>query len=177
MCLISHLSRLNKIGSYACVSLAFASSASLFAASSSYADERVPLEVKPAVLELASSVEQSAGQLASIRAHTEDEMISLLDRASELLNSGQYFPQNAGIVFLLHGPEVDYFRKSNFNQYRSLVEKAAQLDALNVIDVQVCELYLRNNDIDRAQLPAFVETVANGPKKEKELLEKGYRHF
>lgn len=124
-----------------------------------------------------SKASQAVGRVANIQAHTEEELIRLMNKAGEILESGEGYPQSPAAVFLLHGPEVQFFRKSNFAQYRSLVEKAAQLDALNIIDVRVCELYLQSHQINKDQLPAFVETVSNGPQREKELLQQGYVHF
>lgn len=143
------------------------------------AEEAVTMShpIKPAILDI-NYPTNSKGRLANIQDHSLEELTQLLDRAGESLEEGVGFPAGNAVVFILHGPEVHFFKKENFSQYRALVEKAAQLEAFDLIDVQVCELYLAEHGISRSQLPAFVNSVPNGPREEARLIEReGYVHF
>lgn len=114
--------------------------------------------------------------LADIKLHTEAEISALLEKAED------YYQQHGDAVdtpiqLVLHGSEVHFFRKKNYEQYKSIVDKAAKLDAFNVVDVQICETWMRYNDTNKSELPAFVDTVPLGPEEEKRLMSQGYTYF
>lgn len=133
--------------------------------------------ITPAILDV-NNPAVFHGRLANIQNHSLEELTQLLDRAGASLEAVDDFPAGNAIIFILHGPEVRFFEKANFSRYRALVEKAAQLEAFDVIDVQVCERYLREHGISRSQMPAFINIVPNGPLEEARLLEReGYVHF
>ncbi|MBU6955445.1 MULTISPECIES: hypothetical protein [unclassified Hahella] len=119
----------------------------------------------------------SLNYLAKIELHTPEEIAELFERASKLLEGENGYSLGSPIAFVLHGPEVEYFAKMNYPEFKSIVDKAAQLDAFRVIDVRVCNTYLRIHNIDRSALPPFVEIVPYGPAEEKKLKEKGYVDF
>lgn len=114
--------------------------------------------------------------IADLKLHTEAEISALLQKAED------YYQQHGDAVdtpiqLVLHGSEVHFFRKKNYEQYKSIVDKAAKLDAFNVVDVKICETWMRYNDTNKAELPAFVDTVPLGPEEEKRLMRQGYSYF
>lgn len=115
--------------------------------------------------------------MAYLQAHTTDEVSAILGRAESLLDSAEGYPSQTPIALILHGEETWAFLKSNYATNRTLVDQAARLEAFNVIDVQVCETWMRDNGVSADQLPPFVSTVPYGPDVERELLEQGYDHF
>jgi len=115
--------------------------------------------------------------LAEIRLHTPMEIEDLLERASKLVESAEAYKGFEPIAVVLHGDEADAFRSGNYQRYRKLIDLAARLDAFNVIDVQICETWMRMNNISRSELPAFVDTVPFGPAAERSLKRKGYQAF
>ena len=117
------------------------------------------------------------GLVAHIEAHTTEELASILSRAETLLEAEEQYSSQQPIALILHGDETEAFLKGNYTAYRELVDLAARLDAFNVIDVQVCETWMRDNGVEREQLPPFVNTVPYGPAAERELIERGYDHF
>lgn len=118
-----------------------------------------------------------SGLVAHIEAHTAEELSSILSRAEALLEAEEQYSSQQPIALILHGDETEAFLKGNYSAYRELVDLAARLDAFNVIDVQVCETWMRDNGVEREQLPPFVNTVPYGPAAERELIERGYDHF
>lgn len=115
--------------------------------------------------------------IAYLQAHTPEEVSSILGRAESLLDSAEGYPSQSPIALILHGEETRAFLKANYSTNRALVDQAARLDAYNVIDVQVCETWMRDNAVSADQLPPFVSTVPYGPAVEQQLLKQGYDHF
>lgn len=114
--------------------------------------------------------------LGQLHAHSPTELSNLLDRAEHWSERTPNYPENA-ITIILHGPEAKAFVKDNYKIHRQLVDKAAKLDAFNVVDIKICETWMGMNQIQRSQLPAFVDTVPFGPAEESKLIKAGYQKF
>lgn len=127
----------------------------------------------PAVL----ADEQPAGYLARIEAHTTEELQDILARAEEYMSRQHRFSQSKPIALVLHGEEAKAFLRENYVMNKDLVDLAAKLDAFNVIDIQVCEVWMSQNHVDRDQLPAFINTVPYGPAEERRLQGSGFIFF
>jgi len=119
---------------------------------------------------------QEQKYVAQLHANTPQELADLLDRAESWAKQSKTYPKYP-IAIVLHGPEVDVFIKKNYGQYQSLVDQAAKLDAFKVVDIKICERWMGFNNIDRDQLPPFVDTVPFGPAEEERLIEAGYQSF
>jgi len=115
--------------------------------------------------------------MAQIRLHTPMEIEVLLERASKLVEQAQHYESFEPIAVVLHGNEADAFRFGNYQRYRKLIDLAARLDAFNVIDVKICETWMRMNNVQRSELPAFVDTVPFGPAEKRTLRREGYKFF
>ena len=126
------------------------------------------------VANLAAAQEQKF--IAQLHANTPQELADLLDRAEIWAKNSKTYPKYP-IAIVLHGPEVNVFIKKNYQQYQSLVDQAAKLDAFKVVDIKICERWMGFNHIDRDQLPPFVDTVPFGPAEEKRLIIAGYQSF
>lgn len=120
--------------------------------------------------------ETNPHHIALIHAHTPEELSRILDQAEAWADARQSYPEQA-IALVLHGNEANAFVKHNYQMYRALVDKAAKLDAFNVVDIKICETWMGINRIRRDQLPAFVDTVPFGPAEEERLIESGYQQF
>ena len=114
--------------------------------------------------------------IALLHAHTAEELAGILDEAEAWSNNRDSYPLEP-IAIVLHGDEAKPFIKQNYKQYSALVDKAAKLDAFNVVDIKICEAWMGFNGVKRDQLPAFVDTVPFGPGEEKRLIEAGYQQF
>ena len=106
------------------------------------------------------------------------EVQGALLRAKTLLDQGLVDVNDPPIAFVLHGPEVSIFLRENYEQYREIVDLAAQLSAFNVVDVKVCRTRLGSLGETEQQLVPFVSTVPLGASEVKRLLnDEGYVYF
>ncbi|MEH6348082.1 MAG: DsrE family protein [Bermanella sp.] len=119
---------------------------------------------------------ESDQYLAQLHAHTPQELATLLNRAEDWANKSNAYPEHP-IAIVLHGSEANVFVKKNYQQYKELVDQAAKLDAFKVVDIKICERWMGFNNIERNQLPPFLDTVPFGPAEEKRLIKAGYQSF
>ena len=115
--------------------------------------------------------------LAQIELHSAAELEGILHRAEEVYSERQY---SAGdpVVFVLHGAEGRVFLRQSYTANKSLVDLAARLTALRVVDIRVCESWMGGQNIDPAQLLPFVDTVSNGPEEVRRLMSQdNYSYF
>lgn len=121
--------------------------------------------------------------VADIELHTTDEFSQLLDRAEQLLLDGDAltYPEareEAIVTLVLHGPVLNSLLRENYRQNKALVDQAASLSALEVIDVKACKSWMAHNGIDPARLHPFIKVVAYGPAEVERLVkERGYLYF
>lgn len=114
--------------------------------------------------------------ISVIHAHTPEELAGVLERAQAWSLGFETYPKTP-IALVLHGAEAQVFVKKNYQQYKKIVDLAAQLDAYNVVDVRICETWMGYRDVDKNELPPFVDTVPFGPAEEARLIEAGYQSF
>ena len=125
--------------------------------------------------QLSVSPAGSSGRyIFSVTLHSEKEIEGLLTRAEKLSNEVKVDDKHAGIALVLHGPEIELFAKQNYKKHRQLVDKAAKLDANQVIDIKICSTKMRELDLDKDDIPAFIEIVPYGPDEEQRLRREGY---
>jgi len=125
------------------------------------------------------SVPNGSGRyLFGVTLHTEKEIESLLSRAESLSHKLEPRKNNqAGIALVLHGKEIEMFDKKNYKKFRSIVDKAARLDANDVLEIKVCKTLMDELNIKKEDMPSFVEIVPYGPDEEKRLLDNGYTYL
>jgi len=112
-----------------------------------------------------------------ISVHTIEELKTLFDRAEQFAMTPPARGEGPGLVLVLHGPEVEFFSIRNYDKYRDIVDKAARLDAFDIVDVKICQTMMERRGIERNDIPAFIEQVPNGPAEIERLLEEGYVRF
>jgi hypothetical protein len=116
--------------------------------------------------------------LFSVTLHTRNEIESLLTRAESLSHSLKPRKKTqAGIALVLHGSEIGMFDKKNYGKFRNIVDKAARLDASDVLEIKVCKTLMDDMNIKKEDMPSFVEIVPFGPDEEKRLLRNGYTYL
>lgn len=82
------------------------------------------------------------------------------------------------IAFVLHGPEVEIFFRENYRRYKPIVDLAARLSALRVVDIKICRTRLRHLDAREESLFPFVGSVPFGPAEIERLTgEEGFVYF
>lgn len=112
-----------------------------------------------------------------ISVHTREELKLLFDRAEQLALETRPAWRDDRIVLILHGPEVEFFSRRNYEQYKDLVDQAARLDAFDIVDVKICQTMMQVEGIERDDIPAFIEQVPFGESEIERLVGKGYVYF
>ena len=117
--------------------------------------------------------------VVDIELQTQDQFDLLLQRANQLLLSGEVQQDGeAAVVFVLHGPVLRSLLKQNYPENRQTVDLAARLSALEVIDLKACRTWMGGNNVSESDLQPFVETVSYGPAEVEGLLQQGnYSYF
>lgn len=122
---------------------------------------------------------ESPTYVAAIELHTSAELFSVLERADQLLMDG-VAPQSepATVTFVLHGAEVISLLRQNYRQNKTMVDLAARLSALGVVEIMACETWMGGNGVAGEDLQPFVKTVSYGSEEIRRLVEEeGYLYF
>lgn len=121
----------------------------------------------------------SSNYVADIELETSAEFVELLQRASQLLVEGVVSQEGAAkVTFVLHGPVIEDLLRQNYIAQQELVDLAASLTALEVVDIKACRTWMGINGIAEEDLQPFVETVSLGPGEVQRLrVEKSYVDF
>lgn len=115
--------------------------------------------------------------LYDISEHSIEELQSLLQRAEEITQAGTEDLEDLEIVMILHGPDINWFTLDNYNENKELVDLAMRLDTFDIIDLKVCETAMEELEIDRNQIPTFIEPIPYAPNEIKRLSDDGYTHL
>tara|TARA_R110001592_G_scaffold363392_1_gene687082 strand:- start:4339 stop:4794 length:456 start_codon:yes stop_codon:yes gene_type:complete len=121
----------------------------------------------------------SARYVTDIELQDARQLSELLERAGQLLLDGLATQDGAPKVsFVLHGPVIRDLLRQNYGGNIQLVNLAASLSALQVVEVKVCQTWMGVNGVDAAELQPFVIPV-NLAASEVERLrgEKNYLDF
>lgn len=113
---------------------------------------------------------KAPGYVFDITVQNAEQLNAIFKRADKL--KGQFSPNQHGrIALVLHGRELQLFRKQNYKNNSDIVEQARFLDQHNLIDIKACQTAMQSQRIDRSELPDFIEQVPLAPV-EIERLEK-----
>ncbi len=117
--------------------------------------------------------------VADIELQSADQFLELLDRAEQLMLAGVVTPGSGPkVTLVLHGPVVRTLLRDNYRDNKPLVDKAASLSALEVIDVKACATWMTINGVNPGNLQPFIEIVPYGSAEVQRLLnEHLYRKF
>lgn len=144
--------------------LALGAQISAYAASENPLPEHPPAELN---LELEAV---PPGYVFGVTVSTIHELDVILNRADSLRDL--FDPDQHGrIAIVLHGDELELFRKNNYAANQSIVERARLLDQEQIIDIKACQTKMRFLGIGEDELPSFIEQVPFAPA-EIERLEK-----
>jgi len=110
------------------------------------------------------------GYVFDVTVSSVQELDVILNRADSLREL--FDPDQHGrIAIVLHGDELQLFRKDNYAANQSIVERARLLDQELIIDIKACQTKMRFLEIEKDELPGFIEQVPLAPV-EIERLEK-----
>ena len=110
------------------------------------------------------------GYVFGVTVSSVQELDVILNRADSLREL--FDPDQHGrIAIVLHGDELQLFRKDNYAANQSIVERARLLDQELIIDIKACQTKMQFLEIEQDELPGFIEQVPFAPV-EIERLEK-----
>jgi hypothetical protein len=105
--------------------------------------------------------------------HHREEISALLNKLANMPRE----PNAPAIALVLHGEEIQFFTRREYDQYKDLVDLAGQLVASQAIEVKVCRTRMGMMGIKEQDLPAYVETVPYGPDEVLRLDDRGYKVY
>lgn len=115
-----------------------------------------------ASLALAQNPGDAPGYVFSVTVNSPQQLDVVLRRAEELREL--FNPEeHSRIAIVLHGDELQLFRKDNYASNQSVVERARLLDEDNIIDIKACQTMMRMLEIEQQELPGFIEQVPFAP--------------
>lgn len=128
------------------------------------------------------SQESGSGQtnyVVDIAPQSAQEFGQMLRRADKLLAEGVASQDGAArVTFLIHGPEVTMLLRENYSANKEIVDLAASLSALGVVDIKACLTWMGGYSVGEARLQPFVSTVPNAPAELNRLVtEQNYIYF
>lgn len=101
-----------------------------------------------------------------------DDLDALMTALEDYLEDG--LPMTDPVVIILHGSEANSFTSQGYAKNRMLVDRAARLSAYRLIDVRMCETWMSENNVEAADIPAFIDTVPYAPEEIERLEAEGY---
>jgi len=106
--------------------------------------------------------------------HKREDILKMLNRAEKLAMTPNPSDRPESIALVLHGPEIEHFKISSYDDNRDIVDLAAKLDAFNIIDVKMCNTQMSMRGIEKKDVPAFIEIVPYGPAEVERLQSMGF---
>jgi len=121
-----------------------------------------------------ATASKAQGYVFDITVQNVEQLDAILDRADKL--KGQFSPNEYGrIELILHGMELNLFRKKNYKKYMSIVDKARALDKQKLFDIKACKTIMQSLRIKQSELPDFIEQIPYAPAEIDRLeFEKGF---
>lgn len=130
------------------------------------------------------SAEQQTAELmadnfvAKIELQTAEELFSVLQKAEKHYLQNGLDAELPPITFVLHGAEARSLVRNYYLAHKDLVDLAARLTALKVVNIQVCETWMGGNKIAKDHLQPFVSTVPDGKRYKQSLIQQqNYIYF
>ena len=87
-----------------------------------------------------------------------DELQVVLDRAEQLALHPRSQNEEASVVLVLHGPEVEFFSKRNYDKYKDAVERMRYYADLGV-EFRVCGLAAQDYGYTQADFYDFIKVT------------------
>ena len=122
----------------------------------------LPLAAQAENISMPAAPGGSPGYVFDITVQNEIQLDAILQRAEQL--KGQFSPEQHGrITLVLHGEELELFRKGNYSRYMGIVERARELDQDQLVDIKACRTMMNHFAIEQSELPDFIEQVPLAP--------------
>ena len=109
---------------------------------------------------------------------SEQAFENVLDRVSYLSTLYQADPFDSSIVLVLHGKEINFFARKNYDRYRDLMRRAQSLTIGTTIEFRMCRLAAKGLGYEPRDIHGFVTMV---PMADAEIVrlqaEEGYTYM
>ena len=129
------------------------------------------------LLASAASVSWAQGQYVDLYPKSVEDLQVILDTLEDSIPATQT-TEDSPIVVMLHGEEAHRFVRGNYQANKAIVDQMAKLAAYDVIDVKICETWMRNNNYEQSDLFPFIGTVPYGVAELKRLeKEEGFAEY
>ena len=89
-------------------------------------------------------------------------MNSVLDRASYLSRITGADPFDSSIVLVLHGAEIEFFAKENYQKYKELMHRAQSLVEGETLKIRMCKLAAEGHGFKPKDIHGFVNIIPMG---------------
>lgn len=130
------------------------------------------------VIALGSPSSWADGQYVDIFPKSIDEIQQVLNTLDNNLDAVPEDENLEPILMMLHGPEAARFLRTNYSANQAIVDQTAKLSGYGIIEVKICETWMRKNRYSQDQLFNFVSTVAYGAAELKRLeQDEGYTEY
>lgn len=129
------------------------------------------LPTEPASPITTTDIAFDSGLIARIDLEQADEVIEALRRVEAYHQQVGFGVDHPPVAFVIFGPPVAIFFKDNYRSNKQIIDLAARLVALNIIDVKVCEFSYQAEGLDSSNLLPFVTTVPFGPDEVTRLVQ------
>ncbi|MGB2002536.1 MAG: acyl-CoA transferase, partial [Porticoccaceae bacterium] len=88
------------------------------------------------------------GLIARLDFEQADQIVEALLRVEAYYEQQGFTESHTPVTFVIFGPPVAIFFKTNYSDNKQIVDLAARLTALQVIDVRVCEFSYQAEGLD-----------------------------
>ena len=89
-------------------------------------------------------------------------MNGVLDRASFLSKITGADPFDSSIVLVLHGAEIPFFARENYEKYKELMHRAQSLVESETLKIKMCKLAAEGHGLKPDQIHGFIKMVPMG---------------
>jgi intracellular sulfur oxidation DsrE/DsrF family protein len=83
----------------------------------------------------------------------------VLDRASYLSKVYKADPFDGDITLVMHGDEINFFARKNYQKYKELMTRAQSLTVGNIIKFKMCKIAAKGHGYDPEEIHGFVELI------------------
>ncbi|MCS3902311.1 intracellular sulfur oxidation DsrE/DsrF family protein [Methylohalomonas lacus] len=112
--------------------------------------------------------------LFDVSQRSREEFIAFLKRADELVTVAAPETEKLELALILSDHDIDWFAKDNYEQNKELVDLAARLDALEVIDLKICQRAMQEHGYQEDDIPTFIDRVPYAAAEMQRLQGSGY---
>lgn len=106
--------------------------------------------------------------------YTATELLAFLERADEVAGMSLAEFDDLNIAVVLQGSNIAMFARQNYEYNKKLVDLAARLDALRVIDLKICQHDLYSFGFSAGDFPAFIDRIPQASAEMQRLEDAGY---